>query len=223
MNSKADELTYKQIFFYTVGGISIVSGAVWLISKSVKRMNSTKEHNNSFEDGQSATYAKQIKMAFENDGWFGTNTDELRRIFREIPSKEVFSKTALSYKKMYYRNIYKDLQDELQSSEYNEMMAIIAGKPQTGTKKLPPAQKQYESWAKRLHAAFNKTYGFVPGTDEPAIKAVFTEIPTKTDFYRVRVAYKKLFGSDLYADLNGELEMWEYNDYMKIISSKPKK
>lgn len=223
MNTKKNELSEKQIFFYTVGGISVVTGAVWLISKSIKRVNSTKEHNKSFEEGKSATYAKQIKMAFENDGWFGTDTESLRRVFQEIPSKEVFAQTSVSYKKMYYRNLYKDLQDELQSTEYNEMMAIIAGKPQKGTSKQPPSQKQYDSWAKRLRSAFNKSYGFMPGTDEDAIKAVFNEIPTQTHFYRVRVAYKRIYNADLYKDLNGELEYWEYSDYMKIIKSKPKK
>jgi hypothetical protein len=36
------------------------------------------------------------------------------------------------------------------------------------------------------------------------------------------VAYNKLYGTNLMTDLQGELELWEINDYMKIILSKPK-
>ena len=118
----------------------------------------------------------------------------------------------------------RDLKDELKTTEYNEMLAILAAKPDRGntltTARLSLAQ--YQSWAKRLKAAFDITYGIFPGTDEPAIKAVFMEIPTQAAFQQVAVVYKNMYGDDLINDLKGELEFWEYGPMMSIISSKPK-
>ena len=68
----------------------------------------------------------------------------------------------------------------------------------------------YDGWAKRLKAAFDKSYGFMPGTDEDAIKAVFNEIPTQKAFVLTGIWYKKLYASNMMTDLKGELEMWEY-------------
>ena len=45
--------------------------------------------------------------------------------------------------------------------------------------KIEGAVASSEDTAKRLKAAFDKSYGFMPGTDEEAIKAVFSEIPTQ--------------------------------------------
>jgi hypothetical protein len=102
------------------------------------------------------------------------------------------------------------------------MLQIIGQKPDKTGGKPQITGYSYVGWAKRLKAAFDKSYGFLPGTDEDAIKAVFTEMPTQKAFIATRVAYKSLYGNDLATDLKGELEMWEINDYMKIILSKPK-
>jgi hypothetical protein len=117
-----------------------------------------------------------------------------------------------------------DLKDELSTSEYNEMLAIIAGKPDKTDSDhiLQIGQQQYLAWAKRLKAAFDISYWFIPGTDEDAVKSVFIEIPTQTDFEKVAVAYKSEFGNDLIGDLKEELEIWEYAPYISIINNKPK-
>ena len=102
------------------------------------------------------------------------------------------------------------------------MLQINAQKPDKTGSKPASVIKSYDGWAKRLKAAFDKEYGFVPGTDEDAIKAVFNEIPTQKAFIMTGIVYNKLYGSNMMTDLKGELEMWEYSDYMKIILSKPK-
>ena len=104
------------------------------------------------------------------------------------------------------------------------MLAIIAAKPDRGNKVLPPSlsANQYLSWAKRLRAAFNITYGPFPGTDEDAIKAVFMEIPTQAAFGQVALAYKKEYNDDLMKDLQSELEFYEIVPMMNIIAKKPK-
>ena len=217
-----NDLTLKEKLLYSLIGIGIVSGGIFFGRKLVLKGVANKEEKKSFEDGTPATYAKQIKMAFDNDGWWGTDTEKLRSTLRDIPSKQVFLKVQESYKKLYNSNMITDMSDELQSTEYNEMLQIIGQKPdKTGSAPTAPTLN-YEGWAKRLKAAFDKTYAFLPGTDENAIKAVFNEIPTQKAFVMTGVAYNKLYGTNLMTDLQGELELWEINDYMKIILSKPK-
>jgi hypothetical protein len=135
------------------------------------------------------------------------------------------TQVANSYQKLYSTPLYKDMSDELQSTEYNEMLAIIEAKPDRIDKKgkNPPVitAKHYEEWAKRLKAAFDKTYGPFPGTDEEAVKAVFTEMPTQSAFIETAKAYYKLYNSNMLDDLKDEMNDWQ--DYMKIITSKPQK
>ena len=68
-----------------------------------------------------------------------------------------------------------------------------------------------QGWAKRLNAAVNYTWvGFMPGTDEDAIKTVFREFPNKKAFYDTAAAYKRMYGTSLSADLDGDLD-WSMN------------
>jgi len=221
-NTTKDDLSLKEKLLYSLIGIGIVGGGIFFGKKLVLKGVANREEKKSFEDGTPATFAKQIKMSFENDGWWGTDTEKLRSTLREIPSKQVFLKVQESYKKLYNSNMITDMSDELQTTEYNEMLQIIAQKPdKTGGKPASPTLS-YDGWAKRLKAAFDKSYGFLPGTDEEAIKAVFNEIPSQKAFVMTGIVYNKLYASNMMTDLKGELEMWEYNDYMKIILSKPK-
>ena len=217
-----NDLSLKEKLLYSLIGIGIVGGGVFFGRKLVLKGVANREEKKSFDDGTPATFAKQIKMAFENDGWWGTDTEKLRSTLRNIPSKQVFLKVQESYKKLYNSNMISDMSDELQSTEYNEMLQIIAQKADK-TGGIPASVTiSYDGWAKRLKAAFDKEYSFIPGTDEPAIKAVFNEIPTQKAFVMTGIVYNKLYGSNMMTDLKGELELWEYSGYMKIILSKPK-
>jgi hypothetical protein len=206
-------------------GLSLLSaaglgGLIWLGNRFIKNKVEDKAHSKSFDDGTPETIAKQIKMSFENDGYWGTDVEKLRKTLSDIESRQQLDTVFKAYKKEYHRNMYEDMSDELQASEYNEMLQIIAAKPEK--KGQAPTSSQYVAWAKRLKAAFDKTYSFIPGTDEPAIKAVFNEIPTQSAFIKVATAYKVAYGEDLIAALKGELEYYEYPEYMKIITSKRK-
>jgi len=217
-----EEWTLKEKLLYGLGSIVVLTGSFFLGRHIVRKGIANKEENKTLEENTPATWAKQIKMAFENDGWLGTDTEKLRKALREIPSKEEMNKVAKSYKKLYNSNLFNDLSDELQSTQYNEMLSIIASKPEKKGGKPVEVSKQYEEWAKRLKSAFDKTYGPLPGTDEDAVKAVFTEIPSQLAFIQVGKAYWKLYNSNMLDDLKGELEEWEYLPYIKIIASKPK-
>ncbi len=212
--------TRKEKILFSLLGVLLVGGTVYLGRKFVLGSIANKEESKGFEEGTPATIAKQIKMAFENDGWPGTNVTTLRTILREIPGKEDFSKVVQSYQKLYNSNLVKDMSEELQSSEYNEMLQIIAAKPLK--KGQAPSPLAYAAWAKRMRAAFEKSYGFFGGTDAEAIVAVFTEIPTQSAFLKVVVEYKRLYGTNMLDDLKNEGEFGQYKDWMRIITAKRK-
>lgn len=212
--------TLKEKILYSLLGVVVVGGTIYIGRKIILNKIADREENKSFEDGSAATYAKQIKMSFENDGWPGTNTTMLRSTLREIPSKDEFAKAVKSYQKLYNSNLLKDMSDELQSTEYNEMLQIIAAKPEK--KGQPPPAGAYEAWAKRMKAAFDKSYGFFGGTDGDAIIAVFNEVPSQTAFIQMTMAYKRLYGTNMLEDLKGESEFGQYEEWMKIITAKPR-
>lgn len=219
-----DELTLREKIQYSLLGVVVLGGAVIIGRNWIRKARSNHEELLTLSEGNAPTIAKQIKMAFENDGWYGTDKDALRLAIRSIPSRSEFRKVMVSYQKLYGSSLLGDMQKELKSSEYNEMLYIVSAKPETYNASEPRqlTMADLEGWAKRLNTAFNITYGPFPGTDEPAIKAVFLEIPTQTAFNQVGTVYRSLFGNDLIADLKSELELWEYDPMMQIINSKPK-
>jgi hypothetical protein len=221
-----EEFSLKEKILYTGGSILVAIGTFFVGRKIVHSAVSNQEEKKTFTEDSPATYAKRIKMAFDNDGWPGTDTVSLRTVLRAIPSKHSMTQVASSYQKLYNSNIYRDMSGELQTTEYNEMLSIISAKPdrigKKGEQQILTA-KNYEEWAKRLKAAFDKTYGPLPGTDENAIVAVFQEIPTQADFIQVGAQYKVLYETNLIDDLKSESEFGQYSDWMKIITSKPQK
>lgn len=224
--STHDEFTLKEKLTYGIISVVVLGGSFFIGRSLIRKARSTSEEKKAYEETNPAAYAQKLRMAFENDMWFDWGTDEeaVRSVMRSIPSKDEFKKIINSYQKLYARSLMMDLKKELTTSEYNEMLAIIAGKPdKIGANYIPQiGQQQFLAWAKRLKAAFDISYWFIPGTDEDAVKAVFMEIPTQAAFEQVAVAYKKENGNDLISDLKSELEFWEYGPYMEIINNKPK-
>jgi hypothetical protein len=217
-----NDLSLREKILYSFIGLGIVGGGIFFGRKMILKSVANKEEKQSFEDGTPATYAKQIKMAFDNDGWWGTDTNKLRTTLREIPSKQVWLKTQESYKKLFNSNLITDMTSELQSTEYDEMMQIIGEKPDKTGGKVVSTSVEYVGWAKRLKAAFDKSYGFLPGTDVDALVAVLNEIPTQKAFIMTGIAYQKLYGTNVMTDMQSESEFGQYSDWMKIILSKPK-
>lgn len=224
--STHEEFTLKEKLTYGIVSVVVLGGSFFIGKNLIRKARANTEEKKTYEESNAASYAQKLKMAFENDMWFGWGTDEeaIRTVIRAIPSKEEFKKVINSYQKLYARSLMLDLKNELTTTEYNEMLAIISGKPdRIGVNYLPQiGQQQYLAWAKRLKAAFDISYSFIPGTDEAAIKAVFMEIPTQTDFQNLALVYKNQYGNDLLSDLKAELELWEYGSYMAIINNKPK-
>jgi hypothetical protein len=225
-NQEHDDFTLKEKLTYSIVGLVVLGGSFLMGRSIVRGARATSEQKKTYEDGNAASFAQQLRMAFENDNYFEWGTDEeaIRTVIRKVPSKDFFKQVINSYQKLYARSLMGDLKNELALTEYNEMLAIIAGKPDriSGNYKPIITQQQYLAWAKRLKAAFGITYWGIPGTDEPAIKAVFMEVPTQADFQGIVKAYLREYGNDLIKDLKSELEFWEYDPMMDIINQKPK-
>ena len=223
-SSHEDDFTTKEKVQYALLSVVVLGGSFFIGRNLIRTAKANNEEKKTYQEGSSATFAKQIKMAFENDMWLGWGTDKtaLRKTIRAIPSKQMFREVINSYQNLYNSSMMKDMQDELTTTEYNEMIAILAAKPEKNNGAVTQPSLQYQSWAKRLKAAFDIRYGGLPGTDEDAIKAVFIEIPTQADFTKVGVVYNNEYSSNLIKDLKSELEFWEYQPMMQIINAKPK-
>jgi hypothetical protein len=217
-------LTMKEKIQYSLLGVIVLGGTVIIGRNFIKKAQAKNEERKTLDEGSAPTYAKQIKMAFDNDGWWGTDKDTLRTAVSGIQSKSEFRKVMVSYQKLYNSSMLGDMQKELKSTEYNEMLSIVSAKPEVFSSNVQRqvTMEDLQAWAKRLRAAFDISYGPFPGTDEPAIKAVFLEIPTQEVFSKIAAVYQSLYGNDLTADLKSELEYWEYAPMMQLLNSKPK-
>jgi hypothetical protein len=213
-------MSLKEKLAYTLLAGLGISAVVFFGSRLIKKNRAKQSDAKSFQQGNPETTAKQIKMAFENDGKFGTDVKALRTLLITVKSKAELEKIRKAYQKQFNSPMFAEMSKELQSSEYREMLQIMEGKPEKAGQAL--TEKQYLAWAKRLKAAFEKTYSFFPGTDEAAIKAVFIEVPTHHAFIQIGKAYYKEYKANLITDLKSELEFWEYMNYMKLITTKPK-
>ncbi len=82
-------------------------------------------------EGSPATFATQLKLAFENDNYFGwgTNEEMLFSNLEAIPSQSMFRKVQRAYRDLFNRNLSADLKSELDSEEYLLALEIINSKP----------------------------------------------------------------------------------------------
>ena len=96
----------------------------------VKNLKQGLQEKNALYEGDPAAYATQLKMAFENDTWFGWGTDEeiVFRTLEEIPSKTFFSKVQNAYRDLYGNSLATDLKEELSTEDYIQAMQILNSK-----------------------------------------------------------------------------------------------
>lgn len=125
---KAENL--KTVVIYSALGLGTATGLFFLARHFFKKEKANQAQKSSLDEGDPATYAKQLKMAFDNDnsfGW-GTNEEQVFRVFNDIPSKNMYTKVQREYSNMYGKSLNADLEDELSSEEYNELIRILNAK-----------------------------------------------------------------------------------------------
>ena len=121
---------FKTIVIYSTLGLSSATGLLFLARHFYKKTRTNISQKNSLEIGDPATFAKQLKMAFDNDnyaGW-GTNEKMVMQVFSELPSKSLYAKVQKEYARLYGKSLNADLEDELSSDEYNELIRVLNAK-----------------------------------------------------------------------------------------------
>jgi hypothetical protein len=76
------------------------------------------------------------------------------------------------------------------------------------------------TFAKQLHMAFQNDNYFGWGTNNELVKQVFTTISSKRLYDQVQKAYFNLYQKNLNADLEDEMSAQEYNELIRILSTK---
>lgn len=130
---KADEQklqNLKVMVIYSTLGLGTATGLFLLGRHLYKKTRTNISQRNSLEVGDPATFAKQLKMAFDNDNYMGWGTNEpmVIQVFNEIPSKSMYMKVQKEYANLYGRSLNADLEEELSSDEYNELIRILNAK-----------------------------------------------------------------------------------------------
>lgn len=120
----------KTIAVYSALGLGTATGVFLLIRHFYKKAKKTVVEKRSLTEGDPSTYARQLKMAFDNDNWmgWGTNTEMVKQVFQSMPSKSTYQKVQNAYATLYNRSLTADLEDELTSEEYNQIISLLSTK-----------------------------------------------------------------------------------------------
>jgi hypothetical protein len=120
----------KTVVIYSTLGVGTATGLFFLARHFYKKTRANLSEKRSLEEGDPATFAKQLKMAFENDNYFGwgTNWNVVKQVFLTIPSKTMYGKVQREYFNLYSKSLNAELEEELSSDEYNELIRILNAK-----------------------------------------------------------------------------------------------
>ena len=206
---------------YTVVGIGVLTGLFFLGRRLIRKEKKANADGKSFETGSPEAISSQIRLALENKNRIGINLTQLRQILIGIPSKSQMQAIRTAYFNQYQKLMNDDIKSKISLSEFDELLAIMDGKPEKSGS--VPTSVQYKAWARRMDAAFRKTFSVFPDTDKEAITAVFVEVPSQQAFIEVGKSYNTQFKpKDFITELKSELGS-DYLKYMKIITTKRKK
>jgi len=123
-------LTAKDLAIYAGLGIGSAAVVIYALDRFIKKLQFNRTQKDSMNEGDPATYAKQLKMAFDNDMpfGFGTNEEAIVKVFEALPSKKMYERVQQAYSRLYTRSLNADLEDELSSDEYNNLIRILNAK-----------------------------------------------------------------------------------------------
>jgi hypothetical protein len=130
-NSRAVQ-DFKTVVAYGTLGLGTATGLFFLMRHFLQNAKVKNVESHSTEEGNPATFAKQLKMAFDNDNWFGWGTNEptVFQTMIDIPSKAAYSKVQSAYYTLYGTSLNADLAGELSSDEYTQVIQILSAKPE---------------------------------------------------------------------------------------------
>jgi hypothetical protein len=120
----------KTVVIYSSLGVGTATGLFMLVRHFYKKSQANRSEKHSLEEGDPATYAKQLKMAFDNDNYMSWGTDEeaVTKVFEELPSRKMYERVQKEYFRMYNKSLNADLEEELSSDEYNNLIRLLNAK-----------------------------------------------------------------------------------------------
>lgn len=121
---------YKTLVIYSTLGVGTAAGLFFLGRHFIKKIQANRSQNRSLDEGDPATFAKQLKMAFDNDNYLGWGTKEelVFQVFRDIPSKSMYNRVQKEYFRLYGESLNAALEKDMDSDEYNELIRILSEK-----------------------------------------------------------------------------------------------
>ena len=117
--SSLDPKQRKLINSIAIGlGVSaLVATGIYFGSKFIRNKIANHTESESFGGNMHSTWAKQIKNAFVNNGWWGTDEVLLRNTLTAIPSKQDFKKVQIAYRKLFKgENLVEKMTGELKQN-----------------------------------------------------------------------------------------------------------
>ena len=122
---------YEIYTITSVVGLGAIAGVYLLVKSKVKANQQTVVQQTGLDAGTASNWAKRLKMAFGNYNPFGWTTDDaaVYQVFNEVPSKKAYSAVQAAYKVLYTKDLNADLQDELYTDAFAEVMRIYNTKP----------------------------------------------------------------------------------------------
>jgi len=183
---------------------------VLLVRHNLRNVSQRKAFQKTLDPSSNQAFANRIQMAFDNDGWWGTDVEALRKVFLEIPNRKVLKNVGKEFKTLSRGDVLEEkLTAELTITQMNEFLAIVDAMPED---ERTPSTFNAKAIAIRLNAAISETWlGFIPSTDDDAIKKAFLSIPDQAAFTKVAKAYFNEYAVKLAEDLNGDL--WHAGDF----------
>ena len=120
----------KTVLVYSALGLGTATGLVLALRFLIKKIKKNSVEKQSLLEGNPATLARQLKMAFDNDNWagWGTNTKMVFDVFENMPTKATYQKVQSAYMGLYNKSLNADLESELSSEEYNKVIQILSSK-----------------------------------------------------------------------------------------------
>ena len=122
---------FKAYVGFGVLGLLTTVGTILLVRHFVKKSSKKTTEVKTTESGHPASFAKLLKMAFDNDnyaGW-GTNEELVYRVFNALPTQAFYKEVQKEYENMTAgRSLNADLSEELDSEEYDKVLGILQGK-----------------------------------------------------------------------------------------------
>ncbi len=109
-------------------GVLGIGTAGYFSYRWYKNNQQGKAEEKSLSVGNPENYAMHLKKAFDNDGWPGTNNDEVFKTFEEMPSYAGFIAMKKAYSKLTGNVFEHDLDDEMALKEVRKIEDILKSK-----------------------------------------------------------------------------------------------